>query len=490
MPVTATATIRDTAGEPMSGVEVAFTAVLDPPLSETCTTADDGTCSITLTSQVAQPVYLAATVAGIPLTGSPAQMLFVPTECLVNPQDQFTVTPAGAVADGVSVVTVTADTRTPCDAATGGPMLTEVSQVAFPVPPDGVTVSPVEQPVPGVFTATLVSATPGEYTVRVTYGGNDLGASQLVTFATAADFVSSPAITVANASGIAGTAGNDVTTVTVYDESGEVICTSPVVQGAWACQPAAGAVSQTIRAVAYTHDGRASAAASQALDVVPPAQPTIIQVDGRTVTGTFDLASAVYVTYLTADGTAKTAAATLSLTGTWTFVVPGDGISGPISAVAVDKAGNTSTLALGQVTLPRPTVGLSAASVKPGATITIVGQDWVAGEQVAVTVNSQPVGGGTYVVGDDGTLPTLTYTVPTGLPAGTYTVVVTGTASGPVTATFVVTGPTGSGGVTAPTGGEAGSPAVAWLALVLLGVAGLTGARRRATDQLAPHLTR
>jgi len=120
------------------------------------------------------------------------------------------------------------------------------------------------------------------------------------------------------------------------------------------------------------------------------------------------------------------------------------------------------------------TVGSSTVTV--GATMMIAGQGWVPGESVQITVHSTPVDLGTFTADSTGTIPGLSFVVPSDFERGTHTVQAVGSITGLRTTEFTVVAPTT---VTAPTGGSVpeGSPLI--LLIPLLGVAlGACGLRR------------
>jgi len=142
------------------------------------------------------------------------------------------------------------------------------------------------------------------------------------------------------------------------------------------------------------------------------------------------------------------------------------------------------------------TIEMSSTTLSPGQNLVVTGHHWVPGEQVTITVHSDPIQFPPVTVNPDGSLPSMTVTVPPTLEAGTHTLTAVGTQSGTVTMTFQVLaagdvpagsvpGASGSGqGALASTGGQAAvAPGLGWLmgaALVATGLAVAVVRRRRA----------
>lgn len=125
------------------------------------------------------------------------------------------------------------------------------------------------------------------------------------------------------------------------------------------------------------------------------------------------------------------------------------------------------------------------STVVVGGKVTIKGGNWAPGESVHITVHSKILDLGSVVVNPDGTLPSVTFTVPADFAAGVHTVMAAGSISGTWQASFTVTAagaPTPStppGGPKAPTGGESipGSY-VLWLLLAAVLTSGGTAVLR------------
>jgi len=136
------------------------------------------------------------------------------------------------------------------------------------------------------------------------------------------------------------------------------------------------------------------------------------------------------------------------------------------------------------------TIELSSMSLSPGQNVVVTGHGWVPGEQVSITVHSTPIQFPPVMVNPDGSLPTMTVTVPTDFESGTHTLTAVGSQSGTVTLSFQVlatggesaagvsaevpTGESSQGGVSATTGGHAVPGAgLGWLVGAAFVAAGL-----------------
>ncbi|MDR0283286.1 MAG: Ig-like domain-containing protein, partial [Propionibacteriaceae bacterium] len=182
--VTLQATVVNTAGAPIPGVEVQFSSAAEGvELDPACTTDPAGQCTIQVTNQTDGPVYVKATVGGLELSGSTVALYFALPGCMVDVNKQFTVNPVAAVADGESAITVWGTTKTPCDESLNDPAkLKFIVDTVDGQPTDAVLVSDFTSPARLEFTATLTSTTPGTYVVRAEYDGQDLGVARQITF--------------------------------------------------------------------------------------------------------------------------------------------------------------------------------------------------------------------------------------------------------------------------------------------------------------------
>ncbi|MDR0283977.1 MAG: Ig-like domain-containing protein [Propionibacteriaceae bacterium] len=181
-PVTVTALVKDTTGVVMSGVDVSFTASAGT-LGSVCRTDDTGTCTVTLNSQVAGTVTVNAYVNGQEISGSGTVVTFERENCPAVVDSISTVfDKTVAMADGTDAMTVTfAVIPGGCEVVSKY----DISRVGFTVAPIGVTATAPEPISAETASATLVSSTPGAYTVQTTYDGENYGSPQVVVFTSA-----------------------------------------------------------------------------------------------------------------------------------------------------------------------------------------------------------------------------------------------------------------------------------------------------------------
>ena len=143
---------------------------------------------------------------------------------------------------------------------------------------------------------------------------------------------------------------------------------------------------------------------------------------------------------------------------------------------------------------PKPHSSSSTGTAKAGDSITMTGGGFQSGETATATVESDPVTVGSATVGTDGEV-SVTFTLPTSIPAGSHTIKLTGATSGvvvsqalTVTAAQVstTTSTTAAGGATTTTtirigrtGSEKQSQALLATLLLGAGTALVLAARRR-----------
>lgn len=161
----AVATVRDAADAPVPGVEVSFTVPDDvDPSAGTCTTAVDGTCSITLTSTVAGVFEVSAAIGDAPI-GEPLELVFVPGAASVA-TSAITASPSSITA-GSEEATITV---TLLDAY--GNELTESGGEVVISTTLG-NISPTVDHGDGTYTATLTSDETGTAELSFTIDGDD-----------------------------------------------------------------------------------------------------------------------------------------------------------------------------------------------------------------------------------------------------------------------------------------------------------------------------
>ncbi len=179
-----------------------------------------------------------------------------------------------------------------------------------------------------------------------------------------------------------------------------------------------------------------------------------------------------------------------------TFVGAADSPTGePLVIVGNEVSGSTTFFGVTDLTEPEPaplTVTLDRATVQAGGTLSGDIAGAADGEQLALTLFSDPVALGTVTASQAGTA-TFSVTVPASVPAGLHTLQVagpSGTATASVTVTAAPVGGTGTGAGGGSGSGSSGtlpgtgSEVDAWLILaamlaVVAGAAALTAAGRR-----------
>ena len=193
--ITATATIVNYSGEPVSGMVVTFsnasypnTVVTGEDGTLTCTTGDDGKCSVTITSTVAG-VYedeLSAETDGMEISGSPKTLTFTPAEAFeptfeIDPEvDPGSESQADwRDADGADPYV---GTLTLIDVY-GNAITGRTSDIVFSSSSDTVTVSPITDNGDGTYTVSFTSkVASSEPTVRALYQGAQIGEDKPVPF--------------------------------------------------------------------------------------------------------------------------------------------------------------------------------------------------------------------------------------------------------------------------------------------------------------------
>ena len=138
----------------------------------------------------------------------------------------------------------------------------------------------------------------------------------------------------------------------------------------------------------------------------------------------------------------------------------------PTSAGPTQGPGESPT---SSVQIPR--VDLNTASLAPGQTLRIGGENWFPGEIVRVTMYSTERVLGTETVNPDGTLPLMEIVIPADLEAGQHTIRVEGSVSGVSEASFTVLAPVPATAAPAiSTGGTTLQSPVRWVVFGFLSI--------------------
>jgi len=417
---TVTAHITDAFCNPVANTVVTFslgtgTSALLTPTSQT--TGADGNAIATLSDTAPDTVAVHAALGTQEINGSPASVTFTSTA----PPAPVITSPAPNTDTNTATPTFSGTGTTPGDTIT-------VKDE------NGNTVCTTQ--VTSTKTWTCAPLSPGladgTHTLRATEtdtAGDVSQPSAPLTLGVDTVPPQKPTITLANETAIAGTVPgpNDpgtVVTITYPKADGTTgTTTAPVntTTGAWNAPTPPDAVSGPITAVATDPAGNNSPTATGTLDTVPPDEPIVREANktdiAGSVPGTNDPGTDVTITYPRGNGTTGTVTAPVdTTTGDWTAPTPSDAVSGPITVVATDPAGNDSPPANGTLdtTVPQsPTVtqanktavkGTVPGTNEPGTTVTVT---WPDGSTTAnVPLNSD----GTWSV------PT-----PAGMPSGPIT---------------------------------------------------------------------
>ncbi|MDR0285690.1 MAG: Ig-like domain-containing protein, partial [Propionibacteriaceae bacterium] len=261
-----------------------------------------------------------------------------------------------------------------------------------------------------------------------------------------------PVVNTADVTVVAGTAEPGTTVTVTWPDGTE---SQPILvdaAGDWSVATPAGMPSGDLTVEAADAAGNVSAPATAYLHADVPGAPQIVTANATTIAGTISTpvedGTTLTITYPTASGTA-TATVPVNSDGTWTLATPAEAVSGALTAVAADPAGNESA----------PGTGVLDADVPGVPTIT--------------TANAQAVAGTVPAPVDKGTTVTLTWpdkttttvsvdanghwTTPTpaGMASGELAVVATdpkGNVSAPATTTLDTAAPAAPV-VTAPAAG-------------------------------------
>jgi hypothetical protein len=265
-------------------------------------------------------------------------------------------------------------------------------------------------------------------------------------------------------------------TVTIEDADGSRCTTVADDQGGFACpwpEPwPDGPV--TIWATAIDPDGHVSGPTEVefTVDTTPPSAPAPDVSDPGTITGTGDPGNAIEVT--DSDGR-QLCTTTVDAQGDWSCrparpLVPGD----EVTATATDEAGHSASTTVRVLGLV-----LRAGSVPRGHEQTAQGLYFQPGERVRAQMHSSELDLGTLEAGPDGTV-VFTWVIPADTSLGQHEVVLTGSRSGSVKATFIV-------GAVIPATGSAVRPELVasggWACLIGLGYLLLAYRRRLVEEQ-------
>ncbi|MCL2315515.1 MAG: Ig-like domain-containing protein, partial [Actinomycetia bacterium] len=204
------------------------------------------------------------------------------------------------------------------------------------------------------------------------------------------DPVGAPEITTANATVVEGKASDPVkpdSTVRLTWPNGEVSPDVPLdSDGTFSVTTPAGMPSGVVKAVVIDVAGNVSPEGTHYLDTVVPDAPVIAVANGTMIAGAepapVDSGTTITVTYPTANGP-KTVTADVNPDGTWSVATPPDAVSGEVTAVATDPAGNVSgpaTHGLDTLAPDAPVIAVAngtavSGTAEPGSTVTVMFPD-------------------------------------------------------------------------------------------------------------------
>ncbi|MCL2736649.1 MAG: Ig-like domain-containing protein, partial [Propionibacteriaceae bacterium] len=429
----ATALITDEFCNPVAGVVVTFstsptsTGVLVP----SATTGPDGVATATLTDTAGETVALHAMLGTTDIFDSPQNVTFVqatPAPTITMPGSNADLNTATPTLSGTG--TTPGDTITVKDAQGATVCTTTVT-------PAKTWTCPVPAPGLGNGTHTLRATETDSY--------NQVSApSTPLTLTVDTIPPSQPTVTQANKTAISGTVpgtNNPGTTVTItYPKSdgttGSVTVPMDTTTNTWTTSTPSDAVSGPITVIATDPAGNTSPTATATLDVTAPQQPTVTTANTKQISGTVpgnnNPGTTVTVTYKTTNGTTATASTTINPDGSWSMTTPSDAVTGPITVIATDPAGNTSPTATATLDLTVPQNATITQANKAGVAGTVPGSN-EPGTTVTITWPDGSTTTGVQVNADG------TWSVPTpsGMPSGTISVTATnpaGNSSTPVTA--------------------------------------------------------
>jgi LPXTG-motif cell wall-anchored protein len=219
----------------------------------------------------------------------------------------------------------------------------------------------------------------------------------------------------------------------------------------------------------YAAGGTATTAPATTAPTVPPTTAPPTTVPPTTAPPTTAPPTTVKPTSTTAKPTTTT-----STTSTSTTVKPTTTTSTTSSTTS--SSTTSSTVATGATTTTvASSVGLSSVSGSPGSSFTVNSNGWQPNSSVVVKFNSDPITLGTPTANNNGVV-SGSFSVPSGVAAGSHTVTLTGTAANgnvrTLSAAFTVTS------VLPRTGSNTREYTVTGVGLLLVGAV-LTRARRR-----------
>ncbi len=420
----ATVVAKDANGNPVSGVTVDFAVPAGATGSAPSVVTDgSGSASITITSTIAGTYSIGATIAAVPVDGSPKSVTFGPGAADAT-TSSWVVTPPGPItADGVAAYTATATAR---DAFSN---LVVGAQVTFTVPPQVVaSAGSCTTDGTGTCSVTFTSTTAGSYTATAGIGANliapnrtlvyvagaaSTGTSTIVAVPTSipADGVAASTITVQlvdaqgnplTASGGLVVISASVGTISLTTDNGDGTYTATLTSTGVQGTTTPSTVSFTINAIPA-----AATATVILVDAVAPPPPTVNPTNGTTVSGTGQTPGDIITVRNAANVVIGTGTVAADGSFSFTIVPTPTPVNGDVISVTdTDAAGNESLPTFVTVMVPIDpststfvvSTGSRVADGVDAHTATLTARDVnnnpVGGAQVFFTVSGGATGGG------------------------------------------------------------------------------------------------
>ncbi len=435
----ATVVAKDANGNPVSGVTVNFAVPAGATGSAPSAVTDgSGTASITITSTTAGTYSIGATIAAVPVDGSPKSVTFGPGAADAS-TSSWVVTPPGPItADGVAAYTATATARDAFSNPVPGAMVT------FTVPAQVTASAPsCTASITGMCSVTFTSTTAGSYTATAGIGANLIAPNRTLVYVAGAASTGTSTITAVPtsipANGVAASTitvrlrdaqGNPLTAsgglVVMSASVGTISLTTDNGDGTYTATLTSTGVQGTTTpsTVSFTINAIPAAATATVIlvDAVAPPPPTVNPTNGTTVSGTGQTPGDIITVRNAANVVIGTGTVAADGSFSFTIVPTPTPVNGDVLSVTeTDPSGNESPPVFVTVdTVPpappvvNPTNGsVVSGTAEPGSTVTVSGP----GPVVLCTATAGPTGAFSCMpapVPTNGTILTVTATDPSG----------------------------------------------------------------------------
>ncbi|WP_344705259.1 invasin domain 3-containing protein, partial [Klugiella xanthotipulae] len=284
---TATVTLKDAQGNPLSGKDGLLSLAATPATGVTAgsfTQVSPGVYEAAVTSTVAGAKSVAATfdAAGANLAIGSGTATFVPGAPTGAGQSTVSATTTPKRANSLDAQTLTVRVKD----STGNPVPGIAAQLSVPVLPSGVSVGNFTETTAGVYTAQVTSSVAATSSLAVVFdatGSNVTLGSASVTFALTPV---APVVLPSNGTSLSGTA-TPGTTVTVFDSNGDPLGQATVQPDGTFNVAIAGPATEgaTLTAVVSDAAGLQSPAIPFVVDTTAPSVPVVDSSNGVVVTG-------------------------------------------------------------------------------------------------------------------------------------------------------------------------------------------------------------